>query len=134
VHNILLVVHQYNPFLVVLAAAVAGVWGLVLYFTRRPFIKTWRTMLIIATSLGVLQALLGLFMLLLEPGKTPPSTHGPGYLHYVYGGIVALGIPLTWIAFTTNGQDRRKDILYFSIASLVLVAAAARAWMTGYGL
>ena len=54
-----------------------------------------------------------------------------GGIHYVYGGIVALGIPLTWLSFTTNGKDQRKDLLAYSIATLILVAAAIRAWMTG---
>jgi hypothetical protein len=44
---------------------------------------------------------------------------------------VALGIPLVWLSFTTNGQDKRKDMLFYSFAMLVMVAAAARAWMTG---
>jgi hypothetical protein len=130
--DILLVLHQYNPYLVALAYGVAAIWGLVLYFTRRPFLKTWRIMLIISTVLGILQAILGLIMVL--QGKQPPSSGGPSYMHYVYGGITALGLPLTWIAFTTNGKDQRKDILFYSIASLVLVAVVARAWMTGLGM
>lgn len=128
-----LLLHTYNPYLVALAYTVATIWGLVLYFTRRPFLKTWRATLIIATALGMLQAIFGLVLFFVFH-KQPPSTHGPFYLHFVYGGLVALGIPLTWIAFTTNGKDQRKDILFYSLAALVLLAAAARGWMTGYGL
>ncbi len=127
--NFILLLHQYNPYLIVAAAAISGIWGLIIYFTRRPLVKPWRIMLIITVALGILQGLFGLIMVFasLKPG----GGKNLYYLHYVYGGIVALGIPLTWLSFTTNGKDQRKDLLIYSIAALVLVAAAIRAWMTG---
>ena len=125
----ILSLHQYNPYLIVAAGAISGIWGLVLYFTRRPLIKPWRIMLIITLVLGILQGLFGLIMVFW--GLKPDGGKDLYYLHYVYGGIVALGIPLTWLSFTTNGKNQRKDLLIYSIAALVLVAAAIRAWMTG---
>jgi heme A synthase len=128
--NFILLLHQYNPYLIVTAAAISGIWGLIIYFTRRPpLVKPWRIMLIITVALGILQGLFGLIMVFasLKPG----GGKNLYYLHYVYGGIVALGLPLTWLSFTTNGKDQRKDLLIYSIAALVLVAAAIRAWMTG---
>jgi heme A synthase len=86
-------------------------------------------MLIVTLVLGLLQAAFGLTMVTL--GLKPGGGVGDYYLHYVYGGIVALGIPLVWLSFTTNGQDKRKDMLFYSIAMLIMVAAAVRAWMTG---
>ena len=129
--DFILLLHKYNFYLIVAAAAISGIWGLVLYFTRRPPIKPWRIILIITVALGVLQGLFGLIMVL--SGKTPGGGKNLYYLHYVYGGIVALGIPLTWLSFTTNGKNQRKDLLIYSIAALVLAAAAVRAWMTGPG-
>jgi heme A synthase len=125
----ILTLHSYNVYLVIIAAAISGILGIVLYFTHRPVLQQWRIMLIITLVLGLLQAAFGLTMVAL--GLKPGGGVGDYYLHYVYGGIVALGIPLVWLSFTTNGQDKRKDMLFYSIATLVMVAAAVRAWMTG---
>ncbi|GAC1372521.1 MAG: hypothetical protein NVS2B12_25150 [Ktedonobacteraceae bacterium] len=127
--EVVLTLHSYNVYLVLLAAAVVGVWGLVLYFTKRPMLRPWRIALIVAVALGCLQGVLGLIMVVM--GLRPGTGTGLYYLHYVYGGIVALGVPLTWLSFTTNGKNPRRDLLIYSIAALVLVAAGVRAWMTG---
>jgi heme A synthase len=127
--DLVLTLHSYNVYLIISAAAISGILGIVLYFTQSPVIQQWRIMLIITLILGLLQAVFGLTMVAL--GAKPGGGGGPYYLHYVYGGIVAMGIPLVWLSFTTNGQDKRKDMLFYSIATLVMVAAAVRAWMTG---
>lgn len=129
--DFILLLHQYNFFLIVAFAGITGIYGLVLYFTRKAIIKSWRIMLIITLALGLLQGLFGLIMVF--SGLKPGGGKDLYYLHYVYGGIVALGIPLTWLSFTTSGKNQRKDLLIYSIAALVLVAAAIRAWMTGPG-
>jgi len=69
--DFILLLHQYNFYLIVAAAAISGIWGLVLYFTRRPLIKSWRIMLIITLALGILQGLFGLIMVFsgLKPGE-----------------------------------------------------------------
>jgi len=121
--------HKYSFYLIVAAAAISGIWGLILYFTQRAPIKPWRIILIITLALGILQGLFGLTMVF--SGLKPDGGKNLYYLHYVYGAIVALGIPLTWVSFTTNGKNQRKDLLIYSIAALVLVAATIRAWMTG---
>jgi heme A synthase len=127
--SFVLALHSYNVYLIIIAAAISGILGMVLYFTRRPVTRQWRITLIITLILGLLQAVFGLTMVAL--GAKPGGGGGPYYLHYVYGGIVAMSIPLVWLSFTTNGEDRRKDMLFYSIATLVMVAAAVRAWMTG---
>jgi hypothetical protein len=86
-------------------------------------------MLIVTLVLGLLQAVFGLTLVAL--GARPASGEGSYYLHYVYGAIVALGIPLVWLSFATNGKDKRKDMLFYSIAMLIMAAAAVRAWTTG---
>src|SRR5262249_18270979 len=115
--------------LIIIAATISGILGLVLYFAKKPVIGQWRIMLIITLVLGLLQAAFGLTMVAM--GQKPSGGTGLYYLHYVYGAIVALGIPLVWLSFATNGQDKRKDMLFYSVAMLVMVAAAVRAWMTG---
>jgi heme A synthase len=127
--NFILTLHSWNVYLIIVAATIASILGIVLYFTNMPVQRQWRIMLIATLILGLLQAVFGLALVLL--GLKPGGGVGNYYLHYVYGGIVALSIPLVWLSFTTNGQDKRKDRLFYSIAALVMVAAAIRALMTG---
>ena len=128
--SLVLTLHTYNVYVIWLTFAIAGIWGLILYFQKRAMIKPWRISLIVAMAFALLQGLFGVFMVLrgLKPGKPGDSLY---FLHYVYGGLVALGVPLVWVSFTTNGQDKRRDLLIYSIAALVIVALAVRAWMTG---
>ena len=126
--DFVLTLHKYNVFLVLIAATVVGVWGLVLYFTKKAMIKLWRYLLWLTAILGAIQGLLGLTLVAM--GQKPGTGTGLYYLHYVYGGIVALAIPVA-LTYTTNGKNLRRDLLVFSIAALVLAAAGVRAWMTG---
>ena len=126
--DFVLTLHKYNVFLVLIAATVVGVWGLVLYFTKKAMIKLWRYLLWLTAILGAIQGLLGLTLVAM--GQKPGTGTSLYYLHYVYGGIVALAIPIA-LTYTTNGKNLRRDLLVFSIAALVLAAAGVRAWMTG---
>ncbi len=89
----------------------------------------WRVALTITIVLALLQGVFGVIMVLLglKPGRPGDSLY---YLHFVYGGIVALIIPIA-TTYATGGKNRRRDILIYSIAALILTAAAVRAWMTG---
>ncbi len=127
--DFVLALHYYNVFLVLTAATIVGVWGLVLYFTKRAMVKLWRYLLWLTAILGALQGVLGLTMGAM--GQKPGTGTGLYYLHYVYGGIVALVIPIVAMTYTTGGKNLRRDLLILSIAALVLAAAGVRAWMTG---
>ena len=126
--DLIITLHSYNVYLIVLAGSVAGIWGLILYFTKKPANKPWHISLIVATVLGLLQGLFGITMVIL--GLKPGTGTGLYYLHYVYGAIVALAIPVG-LTYTTSGKNPRRDILIFSIAALILVAAGVRAFQTG---
>ncbi len=97
---------------------------------RRTLNRSWSISLIVTAILGALQALLGITLVLL--GQRPPGGN-LYYLHYVYGAIVALAIPAA-VSYATGSKSLRRDILIYSIAALILVAAGARALMTGLGL
>ena len=97
---------------------------------RKALNRPWRIALLITALLGALQALLGISLVLL--GQKPPGG-SLYYLHYVYGAIVALAIPLA-VTYATGGKNLRRDILIYSLAAVILVAAGARALMTGLGL
>jgi heme A synthase len=140
-------IHYFNVILVLASALVTGVWGLVLYFrkqgvdtvevadaqggeasVKQVMSRPWRSALIVTTALGLLQGLLGVTLVTL--GLKPGSGTGLYYLHYVYGGIVALAIPVA-LTYTSSGKNIRRDILIYSIAALILFAAGVRAFMTG---
>jgi heme A synthase len=122
--------HYFNLFLVLAASLVAGIWGLVLFFMKRTrtIYRPWRITVVITAILALLQGIFGVTLVLL--GQKPGTGTGLYYLHYVYGGIVALAIPVA-LTYATSGKNPRRDVLIFSIAALVLFAAGFRAWMTG---
>ena len=167
--DFILTLHSYNVYLVILAGAITGIWGLILFFTtKKPAqsisksaakdgdtasesqseakeaaptsvstvdsnfnerTKPWRRALIITVVLSLLQGLFGVIMLIM--GKKPgPPGDSLYYLHFVYGGIVALVIPVA-TTYATGGKNPRRDLLVYSLAALILTAAAVRAWMTG---
>ncbi len=167
--DFILTLHSYNVYLVILAGAITGIWGLILFFTSKktaqsiskpaakdgevatesqpdpnevastsvsvvdPDLSTrvqpWRRALIITVVLALLQGLFGIIMVLM--GKRPgPAGDSLYYLHFVYGGIVALVIPVA-TTYATGGKNVRRDVLIYSLAALILTAAAVRAWMTG---
>jgi len=120
--------HFLNVFLVLASGTISGVWGFILFFMKKSMNKPWRIALIVTAIVAALQALLGVILILL--GQKPGSGTGLYYLHYVYGAIVVLALPVA-ITYATGGKKQRRDILIFSIAALVLVAAALRALTTG---
>lgn len=121
--------HFYNAILILIAGTVTGIWGLILYFMKKQtIIRPWRIALIFTAIVGLLQALFGIVLLLM--GQKPGTGTGLYYLHFVYGAIVALAIPVA-VTYATGGKKPRRDMLLFSIISLVLVAAALRALVTG---
>jgi heme A synthase len=126
--DIVVTLHLYNVILVLAAATVTGIWGLILYFTKRTMNRLWRIALITTAILGAIQGVLGVTMVAL--GAKPGTGTGIYYLHYVYGAIVAFAIPVA-LTYTSSGKNPRRDMLIFSIAALILAAAGVRAWMTG---
>ena len=122
--------HLINMVLVLITSLVAGVWGLILYFRKKTetITRPWKISLIVAAIIGLVQALLGIILVLL--GTRPPGG-SLYYLHYVYGAIVALAIP---VAYTYIGKDVRKAILILSCAAIIIALAAARGAMTGLGM
>ena len=121
--------HFLNMVLVLATGAISAVWGFILFFLKKPMNKPWRISLIVTAIVTAIQALLGIILLLLgqKPGPPGDSLY---YLHYIYGAIVVLAIPVA-VTYATSGKNPRRDVLIFSIAALILVAAAVRALMTG---
>jgi hypothetical protein len=84
--------------------------------------RIFRYGLVATFAFGALQAVLGGLLYLL--GGRPGNV-----LHFVYGLLVLAIIPVVWVY---SDQNRvRRDIIIMSIAVLAVVAAGARAFMTG---
>jgi len=128
--NFIAQLHYFNLFLILAASLVAGIWGLVLFFMKKTttIYRPWRILLIFTAIVALLQGVFGILLVLF--GLRPGTGSDLYYLHYVYGGIVALAIPVA-LTYATSGKNVRRDVLIFSIAALVLFAAGFRAWMTG---
>ena len=157
--NIISNLHFVNMALVLASGTVTAIWGFILYFfvlkkwkpaaaaaakgaegttsaqvekaekAERPAaLKPWNVALTVTAILALVQALLGIALVLL--GQRPGTGTDLYYLHYVYGAIVALSIPVA-ITYTTSGKHIRRDVLVLSLAALILVAAGVRALMTG---
>ena len=127
--NVIINIHFFNVILVLATGAISAIWGFILFFLKRPMNRPWRIALIVTGIDTAIQALLGITLVLL--GQRPgPAGDSLFYLHYVYGTIVVLAIPVA-VTYATGGKNQRRDVLIFSIAALILVAAAVRALMTG---
>ncbi|HVB60593.1 MAG: hypothetical protein WCD86_12935 [Ktedonobacteraceae bacterium] len=127
--NITLFLHGWNIFLILAAGLITGIWGFVLFFRKAQEIpRSWRNALIVTSILALLQGVFGVILLL--EGLKPEGGDSLYYLHFVYGAIVALAIPVA-VTYATGGKNVRRDILIFSIAAIILFAAGFRAWMTG---
>lgn len=88
----------------------------------RGVLGIFRMLLTITAALGLFQAIVG--GLMLTQNKMPGDN-----LHFVYGGIVLLAIP---VAYVYSDQNRvRRDIIIMVIAAVAVIGAAVRAMMTG---
>jgi heme A synthase len=126
---VVLNLHLYNMVLVLATSVITGIWGLILYFRKREVIdQAWKIALIVTALDGLLQGLLGVILVMLGQRPGGGSLY---YLHYVYGAIVLLSIP---VAYTYASKNVRRTILILSLAALIIAAAGARAMMTGLGI
>ncbi|HZC07105.1 MAG TPA: hypothetical protein VE338_15830 [Ktedonobacterales bacterium] len=129
-------IHTFFVPLILLAGLVTLICGIALLVRRRglsdvnaPLAQTSPTLarafhwlLYVTAGLGALQAIIGglIFLTGARPGDQ---------LHFVYGGIVLLAIP---IAYAYSDQKRvRRDLIIMVIAIVAIIGAAVRAFMTG---
>lgn len=126
--GLVLTLHTYNPYLIFLAGAVLTIWGFIQYARKQGVTKPLQIGMYIAVGLAALQGVFGLIMV--AAGLKPDGGSNLYYLHYVYGAIVIFALPVA-TTYASSGKNPRRDVLIYTIAALILVAAAVRAFMTG---
>jgi heme A synthase len=105
----------------VLYFAAVGVWGVVLAVRKAEFSSAFRGALVIGVALAIVQALLGLSLVVfVKPANEP--------LHYLYGVTAVLTLPLV-AAYISDKKYSR--VLSYGLASLFIAGLAIRAITTG---
>ncbi|MGI9149075.1 MAG: hypothetical protein ACR2IK_21430 [Chloroflexota bacterium] len=117
----MLELHSLIARAVVLYYALVGVWGVGLAIRKSDLPAAYRGALIIGVAMGVIQAAVGLTLLL-------TVGHPRDDLHYLYGASVILTLPLvaSYIADKTLSR-----VLAFGLANLFMAGLAIRAITTG---
>ena len=110
--------------MLVLYYAALGVWGLFLAVRKSPLDSNYRGALVIGVGLGVIQAVLG--VALVVSGLRPADN-----LHFLYGASVILTLPLV-MSYVVDKKVSRP--LAFGLATLFMAGLAIRAITTGGSL
>jgi heme A synthase len=116
--------HQRIALALVLYYAAVGIWGVFLGIRKMPLSPGLRGALFIGVGLGVLQAAIGLFLVL--TGARPADN-----LHFLYGATVILTVPLV-ASYIVDKKISRP--LAYGLASLFMAGLAIRAITTGGSL
>jgi heme A synthase len=114
-------IHGLIAWALVLYCAAVGVWGLFLAVRRSPLPGNYAGALAIAVILGVVQALVGVVLVVL--GLRPRDD-----LHYLYGLSVIVAFPLVQQFISTRKVSRP---LAYGLAALFVMGLAIRGITTG---
>ncbi|HEX8966564.1 MAG TPA: hypothetical protein VF937_01705 [Chloroflexota bacterium] len=113
--------HARMALALVLYYAVVGLWGVFLAIRKSVLTPGFRGALIIGVGLGVVQALVGLVLVI--SGRRPLDN-----LHFLYGASVILTLPLV-ASYLVDKRFSRP--LAYGLASLFMAGLAIRAMTTG---
>ena len=113
---------------ILLFAAIAGVYGLVEYFRKRPISPSYWGIIVVGNLTTLAQGALGLLL-------TLSGAQSGQWVHILYGITAALWIPI--ISFANNqfnkGEHNVRETLVVALVSLFEVGIALRAISTGPG-
>lgn len=121
-NGVIVSAHQGFFTVVVIYAALIGLWGLFLYVRGSNPSSGYIGAIVIMEGIAIVQGLIGLAVVI--SGHRP---HDP--LHYVYGVVAVVVLPAAY--FFSDNASERKDSLIFGLAGLLLVGIAIRAAATG---
>jgi hypothetical protein len=114
-------VHMVLGTLLIAANFTVAAWGFVVYRRRIPPGRLFTHLLALAQTLVIGQATVGL--LLLSGGLRPADQ-----LHFAYGLLPLLAVAYPYALRTDDG---RRNVLVFSVGSVLAAALGVRAYMTG---
>jgi len=120
------IVHLLVGRSVVFFFLICGVWGILAHFKKLPADSRYYSTLVLAELLVVVQACLGVALVLL--GRSPASD-----LHFLYGGLSVLLLP---IAYQEATRRRWSAPLVLGLTTLFIFGLAIRAFTTtlvGFG-
>lgn len=93
---------------------------------KRLISPLFRSALKVTGYLALIQVVIGGLIYFFLPNNRPADQ-----LHYVYGLVVLLAIPLALTYISGKPEHVRRDMLFLIGAALVVAAAAVRAALTG---
>ena len=109
----------------VLYFAVLAAWGLFLWFRNQGPNGSYYGAMLIGEGIIIVQALSGL--LLVATGHHPSDG-----LHWLYGGVVLLTLPVVHLVWAQKaGGSRNASVLYAAGCAFVLIVALVRSQSTG---
>jgi hypothetical protein len=111
--------HSYWAYVVVVANLAVGIWGVVLYRSKRTATRNYWIALAAAWASIYVQGALGLAVFN-GPNKAPFKHHFYGFLFVV----------ITLAVFPIRGEDPRRTLLTFSLATLFIGIVAVRATLS----
>lgn len=112
---------------IILYFVVLMVWGAFLFLRGQPPSGSYLGALIIGVGLLCVQGLSGVLIILTTGGHHHPKSA----LHWLYGFVVILTIPVIYGAWAQGSGDRRTSLLYASGCLLILIIALVRSSSTG---
>ena len=107
--------HANFAYLVAAANLVVGIWGVVGYRRKQPATRVYWIALGAAWASIFVQGLLGLAMF---------ERYQPPFKHHFYGFLFAI---ITLAVFPLRGEEPRRTLLVFSVATLFIGIVAIRA-------
>lgn len=112
-------VHGYFGYVVCALNLVVGAWGIVLYRRKRSATRAFWVVLGIAWASIYVQGAMGLAMF---------ERYRPDFRHHFYGFLFAV---ITLAVFPLRGEDPRRTLMVFSVATLFIGIVAVRAILSG---
>lgn len=112
---------------VVLYFVVLALWGLFLFIRGQAPSGSYLAALIIGVGLIAVQGLSGVLIVVTSAGKHHPKDG----LHWLYGFVLLLTIPVIYGAWAQRANDRRASLLYAGGCALILIIALVRSRATG---
>ena len=112
--------HQIVGLSVLVAAALATIWGAVSYFGHRDPGRPLGHVIALVQTLLVAQVALGLLLV-------SDDRRAPDELHYAYGTLALIAVLAPWLYAPA---EPRRRLAWFTGATLLAGALATRAYLT----